>query len=73
MLIANAAISVLCFNNAIELQIHGVQPGSLCFVRKVWVLRESNSIRRDMHPTESDAIGVANRFKQNRRNHGVAT
>ena len=71
--ISDTAMAVLRFGNAIKLQIHGVQSGRLCFERKISVLRESNSIRRDVNPMEAHALRVANGVKQDRRKRSLTT
>src|SRR5271166_2147077 len=71
--ISDTAMPVLRFGNAIKLQIDGVQSGSLCFERKISVLRESNSIRRDVNPVESLALRVANGVNSTRSNVKAAS
>src|SRR5690242_21946316 len=64
---------VLLLGDAIELQVHAVQPGGARLDSKISAFRETNAIGRDVKTMEALALRVSNCVKEDRRECGLAT
>src|ERR1700723_799846 len=61
--VADPAMSVLLFGNAIELEIDAMEPSGFRSKRKIAFLSKANSIGSDMKPMETRVLSVLNRVQ----------
>ena len=58
-------MAILCFRDAVELEIYRVESSRFCLNSKISVLRKANSISGDMKPVEAHAFCVADGLQKN--------
>jgi hypothetical protein len=71
--ISKPAMFVLLLGDAIELQVHAVQPGGASLDSKISAFRKTNTIGRNVKTMEAHALRVSNCVKKDRRECGLAT
>src|SRR6266542_3607582 len=71
--VADAAMLVLFFTDAVELKIHTVLAGSFGSLAEFNVLGEANSVGRGKDAIEANFLGVSNGFEIVRRKCRLAT
>src|SRR6266436_4594094 len=71
--ISKPAMFVLLLGDAIELQVHAVQPGGARLDSKISAFRKTNTIGRNVKTMEALALRVSNSVHEARSTHHVAS